>query len=147
MHYPFEPGLMRNEPYFSAGLMPAPGLSADDVLWTKHFYPPTGAIETYETLPLFASKLLQLENGQQANLLLRPDASRKYTIRAFGKADTVMVLFEIVNGKPLYRSGSDDSGTEENAKIEFRLETGREYIVRIRSYYSEEPHHIAVMYW
>lgn len=76
-----------------------------------------------------------------------PEISRKYTMQTFGDIDTVMVLFEDVDGSPTYLSGDDDSGTKQNASIEMRLLRDRTYYLRLRLYYSNRAGNGAVMVW
>ena len=52
-----------------------------------------------------------------------------------GATDTVLVLFEDVNGVPRLLSGDDDSGEDRNAAIEYKLFSGRSYTARLRVYY------------
>ncbi len=51
-----------------------------------------------------------------------------------GKTDTLLVLFEEVDGVQESIAGDDDSGTDLNAKIQVRLLKGRKYILRLRLY-------------
>jgi hypothetical protein len=81
------------------------------------------------------------------NFRIEPDATRSYTIRTFGISDTVMVLFEEVNGELRYLTGDDDSGEDYNAEIQVRLFRGRRYVLRIRLYYSDRAGETAVMMW
>ena len=64
-----------------------------------------------------------------------------------GDVDTVMVLFEDINGEPVYIAGDDDSGTGLNARIKARLIHGRTYYVRLRLYYAGASGLGAVMLW
>jgi hypothetical protein len=59
--------------------------------------------------------------------------------------DTVMVLFEKVNGDEIQIAGDDDSGRDYNAKIRLKLIKGREYIVRIRLFYRERTGETALI--
>lgn len=68
-------------------------------------------------------------------------------MQTFGKMDTVMVLFEEINGENVYYDGDDDSGTSFNAKITARLVRGRSYVLRIRLYYAEQKGEGALMMW
>lgn len=75
---------------------------------------------------------------QQANFLIRPNATRKYTFQTFGDGDTVMVLFTRIGEGPeegqglRYLAGHDDSGTESNSTITAKLFKGAEYVRRVR---------------
>ena len=68
-------------------------------------------------------------------------------MQTFGDLDTVMVLFEDVDGEPVYLAGDDDSGTNFNAQIEMRLMRGRTYYLRLRLYYANTTGQGAVMLW
>ena len=68
-------------------------------------------------------------------LAIKPAASRKYTIETKGASDTLLVLFEDINGQPRYLAGDDDSGEDRNASVAYKLFQGRSYIVRLRLYY------------
>ena len=50
-------------------------------------------------------------------MCLLPKRSRNYEIRTLGTSDTVIVLFEDVNGELKYRGGDDDSGEDRNAYL------------------------------
>jgi hypothetical protein len=50
MHYPFEPGMiLEPEEYYKTGLNPDPGMSEEDRVWIRSFYPP---LSPSESLPL-----------------------------------------------------------------------------------------------
>ena len=51
------------------------------------------------------------------------------------KLDTVMVLSEMIGGRPVYLSGDDDSGKDLNSFIEMRLIKNRKYLINIRILY------------
>ncbi|MDA1315618.1 MAG: M12 family metallopeptidase [Acidobacteria bacterium] len=145
MHYPFDAGLIQEPARFRTGLRPAPGLSSRDVEWIKTFYPELSP-QTTELQP-FQSAALNLLPGEQADFLVNPDATRSYTFRTFGQTDTVMVLFEKRNGEWRYVKGDDDSGEALNAQFDTRLVAGREYMLRIRLYWSNASGSTAVMMW
>lgn len=147
MHYPFSAGLIR-EPaqYYRTGLRPAPGLSQRDKDWARMFYPPISE-EDITMLTPWQSVMLQLEAGEQKNLLIKPEHTSSYVIQTFGTADTVMVLFEKIDGQWRYLDGEDDSGTQANAELQARLFKGKEYMLRIRLFYSEQSSDTAVMMW
>jgi hypothetical protein len=83
----------------------------------------------------------------QLKFYIRPTGTRKYEIATFGVADTVMVLFEEVDGAPRYLSGDDDSGEALNSRIQYRLLAGRTYILRIRLYWQHRKGDFGVMMW
>jgi hypothetical protein len=137
MHYPFDAGLiLQPEKYRTQPLQPAGGLSARDLAWIRAFYP----LEEQESLPElvpFRSQELAILPVQQRNFVVHPPATRQYTFQTFGVSDTVMVLFEDVNGALRYRAGDDDSGEDRNASFRVKLFKDREYVVRIRLNFSQ----------
>ena len=136
MHYGFPAGLIRVPADLAGGHEPAPGLSGTDADEVRAFYPAEDAAHETELRP-FESQRLMIEPGQQVNFRIRPDYTKHYTIQTFGVSDTVMVLFEEVDGEPVYIDGDDDSGFDTNARIQERLYRGREYVLRVRLYYSD----------
>lgn len=147
MHYPFEAGLIKvPEIYRNQALIPAPGLSSDDKLWARKFYP--GLSESdHRLLKPFEAVRVTVEPGDQLNFLVKPTATRRYTFQTFGLSDTVMVLFEDINGDLRYRSGDDDSGTSRNARIRIKLYAGQTYVLRVRLYWAHRSGDFAVMMW
>jgi hypothetical protein len=85
--------------------------------------------------------------GQQADFVIDPPASRRYQLATFGTADTVLVLFEEVDGQLRYVRGDDDSGVDRNARISSKLFQGRRYVARVRLYWAGESGQTAIMYW
>ena len=146
MHYPFPAGLIVEPSQYRNGLNPAPGLSERDKTWVKTFYPALSD-DDYTELKPFESLRLRIAPGEQMNFRLKPNVTRYYNIRTFGISDTVMVLFEEVNGELRYLSADDDSGQNYNASIRVRLFPGRRYILRIRLYYSDRAGETSVMMW
>lgn len=144
MHYPFQPGLILEPVEFRNGINPAGGLSAKDKEFVKKFYPMLAAND-YVALKLSQSQPMDIQAGEQKNFTFKPTTSAKYTIETFGKMDTVMVLFEKLNGEEIYLAGDDDSGTDFNSKIEHRLIKGSEYIIRVRMFYAERDGSGSVM--
>jgi hypothetical protein len=144
MHYQFRAGLIREpEEYLDNPLVPAPNLSARDIEWIRAFYPPLDP--QLPVLRPFESRRHALEPGQQVDFAVRPDATREYTFQTFGNADTVLALFEIVDGDPRFRAGDDDSGTDRNASFTVKLFKGRAYVLRMRLYWSTASGETAVM--
>jgi hypothetical protein len=144
MHYHFEAGLIKHpSEYQTQPLIPADGLSALDIETIRKLYP---SLERgpAEIRP-FESQKFNVDPGEQADFLIKPSFSREYTIQTFGRMDTVMVLFEMYGGTPVYIDGDDDSGLSYNAKITFRLHRGREYLVRTRLYYADSKGSGAIM--
>ena len=144
MHYQFEAGLI-TEPmvYQSQPLIPEDGLSSIDIETVKELYPPQQGALT-ELVP-FESKRFDIAAGEQLDFVIEPSVSRQYTLETFGKTDTVMVLFEMIDDTPQYLDGDDDSGLDFNAKLSLQLLRGRTYIVRIRLYYAQEKGSGALM--
>jgi Astacin (Peptidase family M12A) len=146
MHYPFEPGMIREPAQFRNGIRPAGGLSERDKTWVKTFYPPISTNEIIELKPA-QSVPLSLKAGEQKNFVIKPSATRKYDFSTFGAADTVIVLFEDDNGTMRYITADDDSGDDRNAKLQVKLFSGRKYVLRVRIYYSDRPAETSVMMW
>lgn len=146
MHYPFDPGLIREPALYRTGLQPAGGLSQRDVLWAKTFYPPLSASD-HNILEPFASTPLKVAAGKQANYVIEPKETRTYEMRTFGTLDSVMVLFEQVNKKLKYLAGNDDSGTAKNSELRIKLNKGSKYILRVRVMYAEVEGDCAIMLW
>ena len=145
MEYWFPAGLIKKPAKYAQGLNPAGGLSAADKKWVKTWYPALKV--TTPTLKPFVSARLSLKPGQQVDYVIEPDATRTYVLGTFGKADTVMVLFEEVNGELRYVTGDDDSGTDRNAQITAKMFQGRKYVVRLRLYWAGGSGDTAIMYW
>jgi hypothetical protein len=134
MEYEFEPGLIDEpEKYDINGLTPPGTLSKADKEWAVKWYPSVQA--ALPTLQPFQAVAVDLAAGQQADFGIKPTASRKYTIETKGTSDTLLVLFEEINGEPRFLTGDDDSGEDRNARISYKLFQGRSYIVRLRLYY------------
>jgi hypothetical protein len=146
MHYPFEAGLiLQPEKYRTQPLEPAGGLSARDLAWVRGFYP----LEEQESLPElvpFRSQELAILPVQQRNFVVHPPATRQYTFQTFGASDTVVVLFEDVNGALRYLAGDDDSGEDRNASFRVKLFKDKEYVLRVRLNFSQSGE-TAVMMW
>ena len=64
-----------------------------------------------------------------------------------GGSDTVMVLVERDAGQLRHQAGGDDSGEDRNATLQLKLFQGREYVLRIRLYFSQGSGETAVMMW
>ncbi len=146
MEYEFEPGLI-DEPdkYDVKGLTPPGTLSAGDKQWVVKWYPALKA--KLPTLEPFQTAVATLAAGQQIDYTIKPTASRKYTFETKGGSDTLLVLFEDVNGEPRFVAGDDDSGTDRNAMIAHKLFQGRSYIVRLRLYYPGQSGKTSLTYY
>lgn len=147
MHYAFPPGLIEvPEVYRTSALRPAAGLSTPDQEQVRAFYPANRP--SPPELRLFESVVLELEPGEQADFVIRPPATRDYTIQTLGYTDSVMVLFEDQGGgNYVFVEGDDDSGWDRNATVQARLHHDRTYIVRVRLYYAWASGQMAVVYW
>jgi len=145
MHYHFGPGLILEPEEYKNGITPNGGLSERDKIWVRTFYPPLE--ESYPELKILESVKLNLSPGEQQNFVIKPTASRRYRIRTFGNSDTVIVLFEEVDGELFFLEGSDDSGKSDNARIRTRLRNGGKYVLRIRLYFEDIAGETAVMIW
>ncbi len=145
MHYPFS-GDMIKEParYHETGIFPPGGLSEVDKTFAREFYPALTPQDHPELKP-FQSVNLNAPSGQQRNFTILPAATRSYTIGTFGTSDSVLVLFEEVNGELRYRTADDDSGTDANASVRVKLYAGRKYVVRVRVYYNDRTDETSIM--
>ncbi len=147
MHYSFDAGLIDRPVRFRNGLDPAPGLSDRDKDVVLRFYPPISVTTVLPQLKPFQSERLALMPGEQKDFAVIADHSRNYTFSTFGRSDTVMVLFEDIDGDPVYVKGDDDSGFNRNARFTVRLIKGRKYKLRIRLYYNWAEGDTVVMMW
>ncbi|MEM8828454.1 MAG: N-acetylmuramoyl-L-alanine amidase [Cyanobacteria bacterium P01_G01_bin.19] len=145
MHYPFEAGLIEQPEEYREGISPTPGLSARDKEWVQKFYPPIN--HRYPKLRPFESVKLAISAGEQRNFIIEPEASRYYNLQTFGTSDSVLVLFEEIDGEPRYLSADDDSGEDYNAHIRIKLFSNKRYILRVRLYYSDRADETTVMMW
>lgn len=135
MHYEFDAGLIQQPERYRNGLSPAGGLSQRDIDQVRLFYPPIDPTAASDPeLKVGKSEPLSLAPAQQKNFVIKPTATRRYTIQTVGRSDTLMVLFEDQNGDMRFLAGDDDSGTELNARIDVRLFQGRRYVLRVRLY-------------
>ncbi|WP_344056733.1 hypothetical protein, partial [Sphaerisporangium rubeum] len=98
-------------------------------------------------LAAFTSMPLGLAPGRQADYLIIPEGTRDYTVATFGDSDTVLGLFEEIDGEPRYVRADDDAGTERNSTVTARLVKGRRYIARVRLYSTRGSGQTAIMYW
>ncbi len=144
MEYEFGPGLIDlPQKYDEEGLIPPGTLSAADKAWIAKWYP--GASSAPMVIEPFQARAFELAAGQQVDMLINPSQSRKYRIATSGACDTILALFEQVNGEARYLTADDDSGEERNASITHKLFKGRSYIVRLRLYYPGQTGTTALM--
>lgn len=145
MEYAFPAGLIKEPASYADGIRPPGTLSVMDKHYVATWFPPLQS--RLPSLKAFQSVPLELTPKQQADFRISPEATRTYKVGTFGASDVVMVLFEKVDGDLRYVSGDDDSGEDRNALLELKLFTGREYVVRVRCYYSWKSATTALMYW
>ncbi|WP_241482899.1 M12 family metallopeptidase [Kocuria rosea] len=145
MQYAFPGGLIKEPARYQPGISPPGGLSAKDQEWVRKFYPVLP--DVLPTLEPFRSTPLTLAPGQQADLEIIPDVSRKYQIATFGTVDTTLVLFEEVDGELRFLAGDDDSGEDRNSGVSVKLFQGRQYVVRVRLAWAGQSGDAAVMCW
>lgn len=147
MEYPFEPGLiLRPQQYRDDGVPPPTGLSERDQEWVLSWYPGLDGEEPPRLRP-HESRPVSLEPGGQVNFLVEAEATGVYEIGTFGSADTLLVVFEEVDGELVFLVGDDDSGEDRNARVKAKLQAGRRYVVRVRLYYAWASGTFAVMLW
>jgi hypothetical protein len=145
MEYEFESGLIDEpEKYDLEGLVPPATLSAVDKKLVLQWYPgavpaPPGGLKPFESVAV------DLAAGQQVDFTFQPTESRRYKIATFGASDTLLALFEDVNGTPRFVAADDDSGQDYNASIRHKLFAGRKYHVRLRLYYPGQTGKTSVM--
>jgi len=121
------------------------GLSDTDKDRVRVFYPPIDP--RLPELKRYQAEQLNIEPARQVNFVIKPRRSRRYQIQTFGQSDTVMVLFEDNDGTLEHVAADDDSGWDRNASINVRLVRNREYVLRVRLYFSHARGETAVMYW
>ena len=146
MHYGFQAGLIVSPPEYSGGLTPNLGLSPLDIEEVKRFYP-GNILSQYDELVPFDFQMLSLMPAEQKNFEVKPNAVRTYAIQTFGYSDTVIVLFEEVDGELRFLAGDDDSGTSLNSRITPRLYPDRRYVLRIRMFSQYASGDTGVMMW
>lgn len=146
MEYQFEGGLISAPAKYQAGLTPKGGLSYADKAWVVESYPGVRA-PTTSTLKVGLSQLLKLKAGETRTFDLVPARTRTYEIGTFGTSDTVLVLFEVTPTGNVQIAGSDDSGTDLNARVSMRLQKGRHYLVGVRLYYADAALETSLMVW
>jgi len=146
MEYPFKAGLIiKPEKYKTAPLIPAGGLSANDIAWVKKFYPPLKPQDDVE-LELMKSYLLTIGPGQTKTFIFKPKYTRVYTLHTIGKSDTVILLYEDQGkAEPTYMKGNDNTGTDINAQVKTKLYKGRKYLLRVKLHWTDRSGETAVI--
>jgi hypothetical protein len=151
MEYQFPAGLIIQPAAYSNGIFPPGTLSPLDKSWASTWYPAaaggTRAVRAEPQLRVNHSVTVDIAAGQQVDYVLRVDETRTYTIGTFGAADTVLALFEEVDGEPRFVDDDDDSGAERTAAITHRLRPGRTYYVRMRMVYKGTRGTVTIMCW
>ena len=145
MEYEFERGLIAEPVKYQNGLVPPGKLSQSDKEWALKWYPGDAVAPATGELKAFQSISADLQAGEQRDFVFKPTQSRRYTIATHGGSDTLLALFEQVDGEPRFIAGDDDSGDDRNASIRQKLFLGRTYVVRLRLYYPGETGTTAVM--
>ena len=145
MEYEFEPGLIAAPPPYDVNGVTPPGtLSPIDKQWALKWYP--GMPKSLPALHAFKPAVLSLAAGKQADFLIKPEESRKYTVETKGGTDATLVLFEDISGSHRYLAGDDDSGDERNAAINYKLFAGRNYVARLRLNHPGPSGKVSLMY-
>jgi hypothetical protein len=146
MEYEFEPGLIDiPDTYDIHGLVPPGNVSQLDNEWALKWYPPKKKSGPTVLEP-FKSVAIELAAEEQADFAMTPTESREFTMSTKGASDTILVLFEEIDGEPRYLSADDDSGQDRNASITYKLFKGRTYHLRLRLYYPGQSGITSVMY-
>jgi len=134
MEYEFEPGLIDEpEQYDQNGLFPPATLSNGDKTWVQKWYP--ASVTAPAGLQPLQAVAVTLDAGQQVDYVFQPTSTRRFTIATKGASDTLLALFEEIDGTPRYLAADDDSGEDRNASITYKMFAGRKYHVRLRLYY------------
>jgi len=134
MEYPFQASLIAAPPpYNQQGIGENLALSPQDEAWALRFYPSLGAPSRIGVMEL---RRLSATSGDQCDFLFEPDATRSYTVRTIGAADSKIVVFVERDGEPRHLAGADDSGTPANAEVTEKLVKGERYIVRVRTHFA-----------
>ena len=94
----------------------------------------------------FQATTADLAAGQQIDMAIKPAGIAEVQDRDEGASDTLLTLFEDIDGEPRFLAGDDDSGEDRNASITYKLFKGRKYIVRLRLYYPGQSGKTSVMY-
>ena len=145
MEYEFAAGLIAKPEKYAKGLTPPGTLSPADKEWVLKWYSPMDAAPA--PLEPLRSTVVKLAAGEQADFEIKPPESRQYTFETRGAKDSLLVLFEEIDGVPRYLSADDDSGEERSGSITYKLFAGRSYILRLRMVYPGPTGATAVIYW
>jgi len=143
MEYAFPPGMILEPEKYRTGLTPAGGISAIDKEWIKHWYP---SLES-EEIKLNTPVTLNLQPGKAREFYFIPSETRAYDFQTSGESETVIVLFEEVDGKRHQLDADDDSGEKRNAHIRHDLTSGNKFILVIRMYWDYTAGDIILKVW
>ncbi|WP_424531457.1 hypothetical protein ACOZ38_15895 [Sphaerisporangium viridialbum] len=146
MEYTFGPGLILEPEQYRHGVFPPGMISVLDAEFARQWYPPMKPAGPSLLSP-FTSVPLGLSSGEQADYLIVPEGTRDYTVAMFGQSDTVLGLFEEIDGEPRYVAADDDSGRPHNSSVTAHLVKGRRYVARVRLYSARGSGQTAIMYW
>jgi hypothetical protein len=135
MEYEFGPGLILKPEQYKAGLTPAGGISPLDKTWILSWYPPS---KGEDEIKLNEPVVLKLKPGKGKEFYFIAPETRAFDFQTSGKSDSVIVLFEEINGKRNQLHAVDDSLEKWNAHIRWDLKKGNKYILSIRMYGTEE---------
>ena len=132
MEYEFGPGLIISPEQYKSGVHPAGGISPKDQKWIQYWYPPG---KTAEEIKLNQPIELNIKQGEGKEFYFIAPETREYDFQTFGESDTVIVLFEEINGKRNQLDADDDSAGNWNAHIRYELKKGNKYVLSIRLYW------------
>ena len=147
MHYQFEAGLILKPAKYKNGLTPKGGLSARDKTWARKIYPPLPS-GVPAKMVLFQSQPLKLAAHQQADFQFVAPATRSYTFRTFGAADTLLAVEQAASKKGAAAkmlAHDDDGGHERNSEVQVKLKKGDKVQVKVRMRFIERAGEAAVM--
>ena len=144
MHYTFPAGLIDDPAvYQTQPLVPDPGLSSMDKDQARRIYPPSTR-QPRQIAP-FSSVRLDVPVGRQEDFEISPTVSRTYSVRVLGQNRVVVVLFEVIDGSPVFLAGDDNSTRENEAGVRQRLIAGRSYILRVRLLSDADPYSAVIL--
>lgn len=144
MEYEFGAGLIIKPEKYKAGLTPAGGISQIDQKWIKFWYPTS---QNIDELKLNEPIALNLKPREGKEFYFIAPETRAYDFQTFGDSDTVIVLFEEMNGKRNQLDADDDSAEDWNAHIRHDLKEGNKYILSIRLYWKWSSGDTTVKVW
>lgn len=144
MEYEFGAGLILKPEKYTTGIKPAGGISPIDQKWITFWYPPS---EDKDEIKLDEPVVLNLKTREGREFYFIAPENRVYDFQTFGESDTVMVLFEEINGKRNQLDADDDSAENWNAHIRHELKKGNKYILSIRLYWNWTSADTTIKVW